>query len=242
MNRTNTTTRTEFNLSLSGEVRFDFSQQTIQITIPVGSTWYMPYHWHDRILDMKWIGVEAGELCVIQAANRNGRTSSVRLTNRADQQGVSFKVTDGVAWKSARLDTKEKTKLPLVVNLDAEQNLHRNICSAILDKDLFPSLASTPYWVRLLCAIPALRPRLIDRALWIQLQAIYWKHDFRVSHGEIPFAYPWVMWPFGSAPDWATEAQIRSRWWISSIVMSSAYWTGRLLLGMKGEYPQYSLK
>ncbi|KAF2489112.1 hypothetical protein BU16DRAFT_173249 [Lophium mytilinum] len=80
------------------------------------------------------------------------------------------------------------------IDLVADHTIWRNICSAVLDGDIFPQLHSTPLWLKALFAILAVAPEwrngLLGLMLWIQLQTIFYTHDFRVYHGYIP-----VIWP-----------------------------------------------
>lgn len=62
----------------------------------------------------------------------------------------------------------------LVVPLETDLSqiiLFRNTCSAVLDAQLYPRLASTPYWVRLLYKMLGFSSRIqryfVTRLLWI---------------------------------------------------------------------------
>lgn len=135
--------------------------------------------------------------------------------------------------------------MPLIANLVADQTLYRNICSAILDRTLFPYLATTPYWLKALFKIiewqPTIRQRLLEAMVWIQLESICYAHDFHLDHGTVAFTWFWLIQPWpDNPPRWVWELEWKSTRLISWLVMTTCYWVGRLLLGMQGEYPQYT--
>lgn len=125
--------------------------------------------------------------------------------------------------------------------------LWRNVCGAILDRDRFQGLASTPYWLKALFGLlalllPRLRERLLSGMLWVQIQAMFYAHDFHVFHGYVLVIRPWTAQPFGGhAPPWAYKAQLWSMQMVSWVVMVACYWGGRLFCGMSGEYDVYTL-
>jgi hypothetical protein len=134
------------------------------------------------------------------------------------------------------------------VLLEAEdENLYRNTSSAILDATRFPFLSSTPFWVQplysLLAFSPAAQRLMIARLLWIQLQMMYFAHDFRVHHGSVHAPYLWYLthpYSFGRPPNWVFDIE----WWsigvISTATQRTCYWLGRLFLGIKAEYLEYT--
>jgi hypothetical protein len=76
-----------------------------------------------------------------------------------------------------------------------------------------------------------------------QVQMMYFAHDFRMYHGSFGFLYLWLLThPFGSKrpPNWVFTIE----WWsislISVVTHSICYWSGRLFLGMKAEYLEYT--
>ncbi|RYP45732.1 hypothetical protein DL768_007973 [Monosporascus sp. mg162] len=235
MHRTNTVTFTTFNLPLPDGATFTFtassptSRNAIRITISPSSDWKMPYHWHPS---------EIHATVPPQAA------ACERLTCRSvGPAGMSLQFVPGqrIAWHRP----KNNAKVPLIVDLVADHVLWRNICSAILDRDIFPRLASTPWWLKALfaivAAVPPWRNKLLSVMLWIQLQSIYFAHDFHMFHGYVGVTWPWFAVPFGSRPPlWAKRLQLQSTFLIARAVMTIAYWTGTLFLGMKGEYAEYT--
>lgn len=238
--RTNTTKQTVFHLSLQKlTVEFPRANQ-VKITIPKDSGWRFPYHWHSskthrgchRVTCVK------GHL-QIYAATPFGGTAGTVCPAGSD---FTLKHGDHHAW--GPYNTKEE----LVVLLEIDNAvLYRNMCSAILDVDHFPYLSSTPLWIRLLHKSLYLSPNIqrwvLSVMLWVQLQMMCCTHDFWQSHGKINAPYLWEMLhPFElRPPDWTT----RTMWWsqnaISKGVQHACYWIGRLLLGLKGEYPEYTL-
>ena len=84
---------------------------------------------------------------------------------------------------------------------------------------------------------------MIARLLWIQLQMMYFAHDFRMYHGSVGALYLWhLAHPFSveRPPNWVFNIE----WWsvgvISIATHSVCYWLGRLFLGMKAEYLEYT--
>lgn len=251
MHRTNTTDLTTITLPLPRMASFNFSPSlpapAIRITIPPASLWRMPLHWHpsetngdDTIIPAcQSIACISGSLCVYSS------TGVFRNSHRLGSEGmrVKFKPGEHVTWYPTK-NLNKKTP-SLTVDLVADHTLWRNIGSAILDRDIFPQLFSTPLWLRVLFAvltiIPSWRNKLLDLILWIQLQTIFFAHDFRLFHGLIPFTWPWITQPFGGRPPaWATRLQWQSGYIIAWAVMTLAYWAGTLVFGMKGEYIEYT--
>ena len=76
----------------------------------------------------------------------------------------------------------------------------------------------------------------------VQLQITMHSHGFHVYHGHINVVWPWVLQVAGGErpPPWAITLQLRIRNLISLVVMGSCYWVGYLILGMKGQYPEYT--
>lgn len=138
-------------------------------------------------------------------------------------------------------------KEDLVVTLVADETLYRNTCSAILDADRFPHFANTPPWLRLLFTTlmwwPAAQSRLIAQLLWVQLQATHHSHDCWVYHGQLNVTSWWNRinpWNFSRPPRWLVGFQWHSQTVISRVTQTTCYWTGRSLLGMKGQNAEYT--
>lgn len=256
MRRSDTRSLSTFELLLPRGVTFTFppSETTtqnspIRITLAPQGEWKMPLHWHPsetREEDSKHasksvnlgcdrVSCIEGHLHVSVAHGISGGYDKVGSAGMS----VAFSPAQRIQW-----DRPQKAKgTPLCVDLVADEALWRNICSAILDRDLFPQLESTPWWLRSLFGIlmPAWRDWLLNAILQVQLQAIFFSHDFNVYHGYFPATWPWVRQPWGGRPpNWARSLQIGSMYLISTSVMGLAYWTGTLLMGIKGEYPEYT--
>lgn len=249
MNRTNTTSLTTFTLPFPEAASFDFdvspkstNLNAIHITIPPLSTWRMRLHRHPSETQVSHPTPACQSVTSISGPLRIVMGPGLGGWNKTGRAGLSKTFEPGlwVAWYRPRHDAQT----PLTVLLVADHILWRNICSATLDKAIFPKLSSTPFWLRSLFALlafaPSWRERLLDLMLWAQLQTIFFEHDFHLYHGFIPVAMPWVAsQPFGGrAPDWAKRLQLRSLYFISRVVMTSTYWVGRLFFGMKGEYEE----
>ena len=257
MHRSNTTELITFTLPFPDAVTFTFlvpspsspvtSRNAIRITIPPDSKWRMPLHWHpsehysDTVSNfgceqINWIS----GFIVIYVGSRNGSNY-----HKAGQGGMKTKISpdDQVGWGRDR-SRENGAEFPLEAELVASHALWRNMCGAIRDRAIFPRLASTPWWLKVLFAIlaalaPSWRERLLDLMLWIQLQAIFVAHDTYLYHGRIPFTWPWLM-TWSRPPDWAKSWQAKSFYVIAWVVMAVIYWAGTLLLGMKGEYVEYT--
>jgi hypothetical protein len=253
MHRTNTTNFLTFNLPFPDEATFTFtsslttSRDAIRITIPPSSSWCMPFHWNAP--PWNWNAHRNGAAAAA-CARLSCLSGSLRLyggqgtsggNDRIISAGVNVRSSSGysLAWDRPQTDTQ----VSLVVDMVADHALWRNICSAVLDKDIFPQLASTPWWLKALFAIlavvPSWRNALLSLMLWIQLQAIFLAHGFHVYHGCVPVTWLWILQPFdGRPPLWARRLQTRS--FIAKAVMTTTYWAGTLLLGMKGNYAEYT--
>jgi hypothetical protein len=155
----------------------------------------------------------------------------------------SIRARDIHVWASRDPDQE------LVSLLETDDEiLYRNTSSATLDAPRFPSLWSTPLWVRMLHSLlafsPAVQRRMVAKLLWVQLQMMYFAHDFGEHHGSIhaPFVY-WITHPWRlleREPDWVFEVEWWSVFVISKATQRACYWAGRLFLGMKAEYPEYT--
>ena len=221
---------------------FEFHNHThIQITISADSHWCFPLHWH----------TQNPNNCV-KVTNVKGRLQVFYSTRRLPS-GISM-LPPGSSFNfkpehhygfSSNMDNHE-----LVVLLEAEEsqiNLHRNICSVVTDAQLYPSLASTPCWIRILYQALSYSPQtqrhFIAKLLWIEIQMMRYTHDFYVVHGWINAPYLWWLahpWEECREPQWTYDIT----WWscaaISRVVQGICYWVGNLLLGMKGEYREYT--
>lgn len=62
-------------------------------------------------------------------------------------------------------------------------------------------------------------------------------------HGRVYFTWLWTERIAGGRrpPRCALDLQLRIQDLIARVVMAFCYWFGRLLLGMKGKYPEYTL-
>lgn len=153
---------------------------------------------------------------------------------------------DGDNHALAEEDEKENdTILTLIVHSDS---LDRNICSAILDARIYPSLSTTPIWLRWLFAVlawisPPLHRRLLSLMLYLQMQTMYTHHGYFQYHGGVN-ALRWWQWthPFdiGQHPAWTVRLQYRSQKIFSQVVQGWYHALGTRVLGMKGDYEEYN--
>lgn len=259
MHRTNTTELATFNLPFPNAATFNFvvpppssphvSRNAIGITIPPHSKWRIPLHWHpseQHLGTVSNFGCEQLDclsgFIVIYLACRSGANY-----HKLGQGGMKTTIPPRyqLTWgRDPSRTTVDAANLPLKVETVASHALWRNVCGATLDRAIFPQLASTPWWIKGLFAIlaavaPVRRERLLDLMLWVQLQSIFVAHDTYLYHGFIPFTWPWLL-TWSRPPDWAKRWQTESCYVISRVVMAVVSWAGRLLLGMKGEYVNYT--
>jgi hypothetical protein len=239
MQRTNTTTTTLFTLPPPASATCNFSTpNNICITIPETSIWRVPSHWHSPDKEnCLLLHTEAGEFQV--SFHKQPRTGGVVL----GAGNYKFKPGYWTGWSRKQGSPKET-----VVNLVVErEGLERNICSAVLDAEIFPYLATTPFWLRgifaALILLPVARRWLVRKICYVQLQVIYREHGYWEYHGGIN-ALRWWQWthPFdvGRHPAWTVSVQYRSQKLFSRLVQGFYYRIGIALLGMRGDYPEYN--
>ncbi|GIZ45074.1 hypothetical protein CKM354_000825800 [Cercospora kikuchii] len=242
MHRTNTTQLTVFQRPAPNAATFTFSSpDTIRISIPFGSKFDIRTHWHYTDLDTSKLTWVSGGPVIVSFGPRDKNRSASHSGARGFSH--SCQLDEATSWGVLYNRNSANLEELLVVDIEANTKLHRNICSAILDRDKFPRLASTPFWIKglfvLLSASSRLQEWLLEAMLRVQLQTIYYAHDYHIFHGRIPFDMFFV-WPLTPEVPRATQLAFRSRFWVSKIVMSSCYWVGRILLGMRGEYEEYT--
>ncbi len=237
MHRTDTRTRTLFHLPPPATAIFDFSTPNhIHITVPRSSTWRTNAHWHTTGHN-ECERLEAEKSRMQVSDWKEPRTGSTSFGGKI----YYFKPDYWTTWaREQNLDQEL-----VVVLVVASEVLYRNITSAILDADLFPSLDSTPYWLRAIFALlwgSRARRWLIAKLLYVQIQAIYYDHSYWEYHGGIN-ALSWWQWthPFdvGEHPAWTVKVQFKSQRLFSRGVQALYHWVGRAI-GMKGDYPEYN--
>lgn len=225
----------------------------------------MPLHWHpSSTLGCVSVQCLSGRVVVFLGIAR-GSGERLLGPDRAVQFQPAHQM---VAWASSgtvrsRHGCQEAWSAETVVT---DPNLYRNVgrqllpgsdelpihiipyeqwASAILDRNIYASLASTPLWIKLvlniLRAVPSAREALLSWLLFVQVQAILYAHDFREFHGRINCIWPWTRQPVGGRPpQWALDLQRQTEYWIAEVVMVSCFWGGRIALGMRGQYPEYT--
>ncbi|KAF1961616.1 hypothetical protein CC80DRAFT_462929 [Byssothecium circinans] len=224
-------------------VHFDILDAThIKITVPANSGWKAPLHWHtddsvacNRITALK-------DQLVVTSKGPPGKGSG----SEAFGPGSSHTFTPGDHHNFRPLN--EDKECVAVLEAGASQSaLMRNVCGATLDADLYPTLASTPYWIQLLYIMLGFSPRarnyMVAKLLWVQIQMMRSTHDFYVEYGCINAPYLWWLahpWHWdGREPRWTYEIMWWSYYPIAMLVQGLCYWMGRLVLGMKAEYEEY---
>ena len=204
----------------------------------------MPKHRHPSYAKSSTISSGSATIPCRRVTVVKGRLSITCSSqgNISGGTGLDVELTpdDRVAWKRRSGDNDL-----LIVDLLADVILWRNICSATIDRDIFPNLASTPYWFKafftILAPISRYRVKLLDLIFYIQIQMIFYAHDFYVYHGTIQLHSLWLLpWIFRQAPPWVDRFELQISYIITRVVMATAYWVGKLFLGMKGEYSEYT--
>jgi hypothetical protein len=237
--RTNTTHQAIFHLHNPSVIFELVAENCLKITIPTDSSYRFPYHWHLQNHGCHRITILQGILQLYTATPYSGTGISLIPAGNTRNLRDGDHHTWGPAQCSSSVD------LVVLVEVD-NPDLYRNIFSATLDASLFPHLASTPFWVqilyRMLSSSPNSQDWLISTLLWVQLQMMYCAHDFWELHGKIDAPGWWLrLHPVTNrAPNWTHTI----KWWsytpISKAVHIACYWMGRLFLGMKGEYAEYT--
>ncbi|KAK2760198.1 hypothetical protein FQN54_002265 [Arachnomyces sp. PD_36] len=244
MERTDTTTLTSFTLPAPASAIFDFSTpNNISITIPEKSTWLAHDHWHSPDQEnCQRLIAKTGKLLV--GYHKEPRNSGSMLGS-----DYKFKPGQWTSWSPNRHQRggPGETIVTLIVN---DEGLERNVCSAVLDAEIFPYLRTTPYWLRgafyLLRPLPSARQWLLGKMCYIQRQIIYREHGHWEYHGGLNtltwwyWMHPFDFGDFGDHPAWTVKVEYRSRKIFSKAVQGFYYWMGTLLLGMRGDYPEYN--
>lgn len=238
MQRSNTTSQTNFCLPNSdGEPAaiFDFENEgSFRVTVPSNSKWKYWYHWESQDASLcSAVNVLEGKIVIsIAYSLRSGLVFGGKGTKR------SFEPSTRRGWRNSNYTKRSRDPVDLVVNLVGDEAFHRNVCSAILDRERMASLASTPILLRLFLSLlaifaPSAREWILDMMLAIQLRMMFYDHGFWVIH--------W-MFPALVRPQWQSACRLvwRMQKGATYTVQGLCYWVGRLFLGMKGRYPEYT--
>lgn len=240
MQRTNTTGHTRFELPTPNAAAFDFDDNTLTITVPVSSKWHRSSHLHYEQLDAQSI------MCTIEGRLRKSYVDYNTLSNCDISSGPGWTYrcnpNERASWASARGNAESGNKTQLTVQVVSNNALFRNLCSAVLDSDLYARLKTTPSWIKALFGLvtrisPSIKEYLLQLMLRVQLQVMYYDHDYHINHGSINFTWPWHLLPGNGPPDWARLLKQRSVVWVSRVVMYACFWTGRHC--WKGQYFEY---
>jgi hypothetical protein len=147
-------------------------------------------------------------------------------------------------WDRGYSDRKEEFS----VLMNADETLYRNTCSAILDAQFYPHLSTTPYWLRFLSGLLPIsaRQRLISSMLWVQIQSMNHAHKYYAWHGKLQITNCFWWLTFWWMGIWVRDPPVlrRIEWysadWLSRLTQGTCFWAGKFLLGMKGQYPEYT--
>lgn len=251
ISRTPTGTQTVFNLTHPDPIIFDFSTPSagLKMTILPNSDWVTGRHWHETAPACETIEPLSGSW-MIEESLTNLWGSSGTVTGGGP--GFVMPLVPGlqVSWRRNPHDVDAVAKPVMVYLKGAPQMLHfyRQLCSVNQDAELYLRLPSTPLWLRGLYALLGVVPHfgtqarkwLVSRMLWIQLRVIYYKNDYWTYEGRIWYTRPWWDLPGAMPPPekWRRH-ELRSVVIISRLVLSSCYWVGTTLLGMRTRYEEY---
>ncbi|EFR05329.1 hypothetical protein MGYG_08340 [Nannizzia gypsea CBS 118893] len=251
MKRSNTTSMTSFtlpDLHKQAAAIFDFTSDgdSIRVTVPINSTWNYWEHWlnpHSFICDEVTSVSGRGFVEIYYFDD----PSSSRGLHLRSGESMSFGPRSSSTWRRA-YSTRDQEDF--VANLKGDRSFHRNVCSAIIDRDRMAFLSSTPILLRQMLAFLGLfqfsrpfRECILDLMLAIQLRAIFYANGFWIHHPTIPFFWWWEwrqIWGEPRVPEWAYEFRWKMLKVITYTVQGICYWVGRLFLGMKGSYPEYT--
>ncbi|KAK2733486.1 hypothetical protein FQN57_002095 [Myotisia sp. PD_48] len=224
---------------------FDFAGDaySFRITVPSGSNWQYWYHWQspNSSLCDKVRCIDGSIVIIVDSPPQlRGFT---QFGGRGRE--ISF---DPHTMSSWFLDSTRRRGDDLVVDLTGDESFHRNVCSAIIDRDSIAFLTSTPVLLRYLLSLlalyaPSIREWILDVLLAIQLRMIFYAYGFWILHWTIPFLWWWHMrqiWGRPRPPPWAYKLDWQFRKYITYSVQAMCFWVGKLLLGMKDRYPEYT--
>lgn len=219
MQRSDTTQQLRFELPYPEAAVFDFSNPDgIRIDLPADTHWQVHRHWHYKTIDTRSITCIDGFVSAF-VGKRDGIDGIYRSKHAFESPGstIFMETDDSLSWMKGTIDLNER--VPLTVIIVANPTLHRNICSAILDKNLYPRLRSTPLWFKALWKLSSgsRQQCLLDFILRLQLKMIYYEHDYHFSYGFIPFTWPYGF-PWGdNIPDRPKRMEHRSMLLISHV-------------------------
>ncbi|KAI1173915.1 hypothetical protein F4777DRAFT_417146 [Nemania sp. FL0916] len=248
MPRSRTITRELSTLQLPGPLAPSFaftdSLHDARITLPATSQWIFPYHWHMEEHKCEAIHfLPGGDVHFLQSLGvyRNSSTTA--------RAGFRYLLRPGERsyWRvnEHRPHKEGDPSLEVLVRSERGAELWRNAVSATMDSALWPELATTPLMLRLmlrlLLAVPVVGPILrracVEWALWVQLMAIYRRHEFWVWCGCVQFTWPWFL--DERPPEWVSDAEWRSAEILAKLTMGACWFIGIYALGMRDTYSEY---
>ncbi len=235
--RTDTRTQPVFRLSYPQPVIFDFSRRdrhTFEVIIPASSRWGPIPTFHLREASCIKILTYSG-LCSVVAENILGGGGTT-----VGPPGTLFSqpVHQYLIWRNYGQRT------PASVLVTADVQLYRTLCSVAQDTERYFHLCSTPAWIRLVYKVLGWIPYygklaqegLVRAALYVQVRAVFYKNDCWPYQGKI-----WIDWYWWTTPRWVLYFQAWTLVLISRGTLAVLYWIGRLVLGMRESYEEYTL-
>ncbi|TQV92117.1 LysM domain-containing protein [Cordyceps javanica] len=212
-------------------VTFEFQKDAVIVEVPAGSFWSYPRVCHHTqemcgqfyILSGWWY--LDGFLSGVPGEAPPERLHSWR----------SFHNSHAPATTTAQIRVSGSEKA---------RQLDHLIASAVQDAEVYFKLCSTPLWLRLVYAAaravsPAAADLLARRVLWVQIRAMFFRHDTWEYRGRCTVFRWW--YAFLNAPDWVIKFEEWSEYYASKQFLRLNYWLGHVCLGMEAEYEQYTI-
>lgn len=243
MDRSNTANQAVLELA---DVKFDFTNgNQMYVTVPMKSRWLCEYHWHTDDSSCKRITYVKGGRYSRVLGDNSKPPDFFDTEELGPGESFDFAPHHCHSWWTDPSRKDDEKGMDIITLFESDAAFYRNICSAILDANKYPSLRTTPLWLRLLFLslgwFPSTRERLVSIMLWVQLQFIHETHHRRTHHGDLSLAIWWrVFKPDGVPPTWVLRLDhyyIRGK---SFVVHRACAFVGRWCLGMKGRYPEYT--
>ncbi len=234
--RTVTRTQPLFRLSYPQPVIFDFSRRdrhTFEVTIPASSRWGPIPTFHLREASCIKVFTYSGMCSVFSQSILRGSGTTVGPPGMLFAQPVR----EYLVWANHGQTT------PASVLVTADVQLYRTLCSVAQDAERYFHLCSTPAWIRALYEVLGWVPYygdlaqkgLVRAVLYVQVRAVFYKNDCWPYQGKI-----WIDWYWWTTPRWVLYFQAWTTVLISRGTLAALYWVGRLVLGIRESYEEYT--
>lgn len=162
----------------------------IKITIPANSEWKESLHWHtEKTMGCNRITALKGRLVITSKGPPGKGSGGFGIGPRSTH---TFMPGDHHSYSPLN---RQKECIVVLETVASQSSLMRNIYAATLDAPLYPTLASTLYWIRLFYIMLSVSPQaqiyIMELLLWVQIQMVRSTHNFHVEYGCINAPYLW---------------------------------------------------